>query len=74
MAKSKQAGLRRDEPLFLRLSVSEKALVRKRARATGLTMDEYARCKIFEIPFEYVNGRVTTQSHKVPAEATKATA
>jgi hypothetical protein len=73
-------NLRRNVSLFMRVTASEKALLRKRARTEGLAMVEYVRCKVFDIPFQHVSGRLParknaeTASHSEAVEATKATA
>ncbi len=70
---TKKRNLRREEPLYTRLSPSEKRLVRKEATAKGLSMEEYTRCKLFDIPFEQVSGRLTKTS-KVESHSDQPTA
>lgn len=78
-------NLRRNRGVYLRFTESEKAEVQRRARSNGLSMDEFGRCKMLDIPFEYVSGRMTrkpasprrtprAQSHKSPDTATIPTA
>ncbi len=77
MAKRDQ-DMRREESLFTRLTKQEKAIVRKRAKAVGLFMDEYNRCKLFDIPFEHISGRFkdkpAAESHTETPAATESTA
>jgi hypothetical protein len=59
-------GLRRNKPIPLYLSKSEKATLRKRASAVDLSMAEYVRCKTFDISFEVVGGK--SQRKRTKAE------
>ncbi len=57
MALSSGMGVRRGPGIPLRMTKNEKAKLKKMANAVGLSMAEYVRCKIFEIPFHLVGGK-----------------
>jgi hypothetical protein len=57
MAHASGMGLRRNKPIPLYLSKSEKTELKKRAASADLSMAEYVRCKTFDIPFHYVGGK-----------------
>ncbi len=57
MPKLKGLGIRRAIPFSLRLNPRERAKLETLATAAQLSMVEFARCKIFDIPFEFVGGK-----------------
>jgi hypothetical protein len=58
MANVHGEGTRREEVLFMRLSHDEKNTLRREAKKLGLTMDEYARCKVMDYDFHPISGRL----------------
>lgn len=63
MARSSGMGLRRDLPLPLYLSRAEKVALKKSAKAAGLSMVEYVRCKTFDYPIHVLNGKKPNGHH-----------
>ncbi len=57
MALSSGMGFRRGSGIPLRLSPPEKKKLKKLADAVGLSMSEYVRCRIFDIPFHMIGGK-----------------
>lgn len=57
MALASGMGVRRNKGFPLRMKLSERQELRRRARAKDVSMSEYARCKIFDIPFSLVGGK-----------------
>ncbi len=68
--------LKRPASLPLRLTRKEKVLLEKRANATGLSMVEFARRKIFDIAVspEDVNAGDAKERRATTKQATEATA
>ena len=71
MALSSGMGPRRTGNFPLRLNKRELARFKALARAAELSMAEYARAKIFDIPFENLGGRPRKDQPK-PAQETPA--
>ncbi len=69
MPKLKGIGIRRAIPFSLRLNKVERKRLELDATAVGLPMVEFARCKIFDVPFEMVGGKSQRQKDK-PTETT----
>lgn len=57
MALSSGMGYRRGPGIPLRLTPSEKKKLKKLAQSVDLSMAEYVRCKIFDIPFQLIGGK-----------------
>lgn len=57
MALSSGMGLRRKKGWPLRLSLLERQDLRRRAKVSNVSMSEYARCKIFDIPLKLIGGK-----------------
>lgn len=53
----KTTGLRRLMPFILRFNRHEMGDFQRRAKETGLTRTQYARCVILHIPFDMVGGK-----------------
>lgn len=57
MANSSGMGLKRGKGFPLRLTKNEMRQFKKRADDADLSMNDYARCKIFDIPFHLMGGK-----------------
>lgn len=57
MALSSGMGERRNKGFPLRLSMEERRDLKKRAGEVKLSMSEYVRCKVFDIPFKLLGGK-----------------
>ncbi len=74
MALSSGMGIRRDKGFPLRLKSTELSDLKRRARGVNLSMSEYARCKIFDIPFKMMGGKNLAGRPKKSTESSEATA
>lgn len=55
--KKKIKNLRRPVPFMTRFNADERARFDALAHASGLTLQEYSRCRLLYIPFTAVGGR-----------------
>ena len=74
MGNIKGLGLRRTKVFFMRLTEQEKKVLKRNADRFGLAMVEYVRCKIFDIPFEEMSGKLDLKTAKVKNNAEPAAA
>jgi hypothetical protein len=58
MARPKGTGLKRGKPFTLRLDEAEKKELERKSLAVGLSMEGYARCKIYDKPFTDEGGKI----------------
>ncbi len=68
MPRLKGLGIRRAIPFSLRLNARERAKLESLATAAELSMVEFARCKIFDIPLEMVGGKSPRARAKATSE------
>ncbi len=57
MANSSGMGLKRGVSFLLRLNRKEKRDFERRANEATLSLNDYARCKLFDIPFHLIGGK-----------------
>ncbi len=69
MANASGMGLKREEGFPLRLTKDEMKRFKKDAAVVGLSRNDYARCKLFDISFDLMGGKSPRGRPKVEAPA-----
>ena len=57
MARMRGLGITREKTFPIRLTVKERTDLQRQARATGLSVSDYVRCRIFGVAFETFGGK-----------------